>query len=272
MILYIKIFSLFISIYLKILDVIYIVFNNISLGDIANVLATIILGFIGYRYTKIQDKKVDEQNKIERLTNYQSIITVDNKLNSNIILDIATWHNYTITDQYKNVLITDSKNVIDGMAYGFDLNIMFKCLSNTLPSKIRIKEINMFDTLKDKKDSNYNQLFLRFVNEKYEFKSLAFDDKKMLPMTCLCCITNKEYKSLGEHDYSNRNMNIQMFFEVKNQFNVITEINLRAIFEIKDLLDVGTNNLGRQRAQLNLKLIKAYSNIVNTYEEKNRKD
>ena len=63
----------------------------------------------------------------------------------------------------------------------------------------------------------------------------------MLPMTCLCCITNKEYKSLGEHDYSNKNMNIQMFFEVKNQFNVITEINLRAIFEniFSTLLDKG---------------------------------
>lgn len=88
-------------------------------------------------------------------------------------------------------------------------------------------------------------------------------------MTCLCCITNEEYIKLGKHDYTNKNINFQIFFEVKNQFNVITELNLRAIFKMEDLLDVGTDNSGGQKAQFNLKLIKSYSNIINTYEENN---
>lgn len=266
MILYAKIFLLSITVYLKILDIIYIALNKISLGDIANVLATVILGVLGYRYTKIQDKKIDNQNKIERLTKYQSIITVDNELNSNITLDIATWHNYKYISQFENVLLTD-KELIDGMTYAFDLNIMLKCLSDTLPSKIRIKQIDMFDTHVDKKDEYKEQLILRFTNTNYEFKSLCFDNNKILQMTCLCCITDKEYKKLGEHDYSNKNINFQFVFEVENQFNIITEINLRAVFKIENLLDVGTSNFGGQKAQLKLKLIRSYSNIVNTYEE-----
>lgn len=111
MILYARIFLLSMAMYLKTLDIIKVIFNNISLGDIANVLATVILGLLGYRYTKIQDKKIDEQNKTEKLTKYQSIITVDNELNSSIILNIATWHNYKITNQYKNVLVTSEKSI-----------------------------------------------------------------------------------------------------------------------------------------------------------------
>lgn len=38
---------------------------------------------------------------------------------------------------------------------------------------------------------------------------------------------------------------------------------------MEDLLDVGTDNSGGQKAQFNLKLIKSYSNIINTYEENN---
>ena len=79
----------------------------------------------------------------------------------------------------------------------------------------------------------------------------------------------EEYIKFRKHDYTNKNMNFQILFEVKNQFNVITELNLRAIFKMEDLLDVGTDNLGGQKAQFNLKLIKSYSNVINTYEEDN---
>ena len=247
MILYTKIIALHMLVYLKVLEIIRVIFSNIDLGDIASVLATVIFGVLGYRYTKIQDKKVDEQNKTERLAKYQSTITVDDEATSSITLDIATWHNYETINQYKNVLVTTSKEVINGLAYAFDFKIMFKCFSDVLPSMIRIKEINMYDTPIDQRDRPTNQLFLTFRSKKYEFKSLAFDKRKILPMTCLCCITKEEYEELRKHDYNNKNMNIQIFFEVKNQFNVITELNLRAVFNIEDSRDVGTDSLGGQQ-------------------------
>ena len=262
-------FYLILLLFLKFFEIIEYAEKNISLSvlsDISNVIATVVIAWLGYRYTKNQDKKIENVNKIERLTNYQSIISVDNTKYNNIKLDIDTLHNYTI-DSDKSVLKSSNGNDINGVAYAFNLEIALKSFSETLPTQIRIKNIKIFDTSKNKKINNFKHLFLDFVNIDYTFKTLAFNQNKILLMDCLCCMTNDEYKKLGEHDFKDNTINIAITYEVKNQFNIVTGLDTRILFDLIDFEDIGSNNLGGQKVRANLKLIDAYSNITATYED-----
>lgn len=262
-------FYLILLLFLKFFEIIEYAEKNISLSvlsDISNVIATIVIAWLGYRYTKNQDKKIENENKNERLTNYQSIISVDNAKYNNITLDINTYHNYTMYSDI-NVLQSNNGNVINGMPYAFNLEIALKSFSETLPTQIRIKNIKIFDTPKNKKIDNFKQLFLDFVNIDYTFKALAFNQNKILLMNCLCCITNDEYKKFREHNFTDTIINIAITYEVKNQFNIVTGLETRILFDLLDFENVGSNNLGGQKVRANLKLKDAYSNITVTYED-----
>lgn len=249
----------------KYIDLLNIIFSNISIGDFANVVATMIIAVLGHNYTKSLNKKIEKQEETARLAQYQTITTVDDTEICKIKLNIATYHNFTNYSE-RNVLKTDSRRIINGKAYAFDLEVCFKSFSKIIPNQIRIKQIMIYDTLKDNNEYEFEQIAFTLNNDEYKFKSLTFENNMILGMTCLCCITKEEYEKFIKHNFEDKYINIQFIYEVINQFNVITELNTRAIFKVLNNKDI-QKELPGKKMQINLKLVKAYSNINKTYEQ-----
>lgn len=141
---------------------------------------------------------------------------------------------------------------------------MLKSLNETLPSHVSIKKIALIDSNKSEKDLKNLTLFFSNNNDgdnaNKDFKTLYYHNNKALEMTCLCCLTEGSFNQLRNIDNCSDTLEMQIYFEAKNQFNVITEMNLRANFEIFSMEDKNSSKY------IKLKLLDEYSNITKTYE------
>lgn len=227
------------------------------------------IAFVGWKISQRQNKKILEDNKVNRLANYNSnIILAESKNKSYIIFHLKTWHNYSELLPYKNVLLSNKEKNINGMTYAITINLAFKSIGKIIPTQCNIKKFMLYDTTDDKsKQKNSKQLCIDFINYYPNFRNITIDKDELIIVNFLCCVTNEQYNELKLYDATNKKLNFVMELKIKNQFNIVNECEVSGLFKQAKKENDGTNSLGGQKEKLVLKLDASYLTVKNIYEQ-----
>lgn len=241
------------------------------LVDWLSLVSTISIAIFGWRLSERQQQKTLEDNKINRLANFNSNVILDDEQPSAIICHIDTLYNYSMVAQTQNVLLSNKIVHEIGTAYSISINLSFKSIGNIIPTLCKFEKIILYDTTIDKnKQKETEQAIMEFFSYNSEFKSLAIKDKDSLNTEVLCCISEEEYKKIVNYDYSNRNLNIVIDLNVKNQFGIVSNCQICGLFKPGEKKNVGTSSLGSQKEKTTLKLERVSLMIKSTYEEESK--
>lgn len=234
-----------------------------------SILIPISIAVGGWKISKKQNEKILEDNKVNRLANYNSNIILDEfKNKSYIILYFKTWHNYSEVLPYKNILLSNKEKNINGMTYAITINLAFKNIGKIIPTQCNIKKFMLYDTTDDKnKQKNSTQLHIDFINYYSDFKNTTIDKDGLIIINFLCCITDEQYDELKSYNATNKKLNFIMELKIKNQFNIVNECEVSGLFKQTKKENIGTNSLGGQKEKLVLKLDASYLTVKNIYEQ-----
>ena len=203
-------------------------FNKVI--DIVNLLANIsmivITIYIAHRVeksTKQQDKKILEDNKINRLANLYSSIRC---INNDQVLIRKDMNSLDVLSEYskmENVMIYDDMVKKKDCSKALEFSLSLESLTHINPTQILVKNANLLVA------REYElTLFKKYENFDGKYKSVSLYDKNKILLPILFSLNEEDAKKI--QNVKINGINIIMYLQLKNQFNIITDCEITCTF------------------------------------------
>ncbi len=227
---------------------------------------TIITARVNYKFLKKQDEKISRNDSINRKANFQSILILSEKIE--MILNLDSWHNFTESLPYKNVLFKDA-NTKNGQTYAFNIYLYLKNLTNIFPSKISVHELKIWDNSTNPKEK-IKQINLDFINYHPGYKEVTINGNKETCIDVMCCCEKEELLKFQKYNNKNRLFNFRVEMSVKNSCGILNECVVRGKFKLNsNKQDLSDGNIGGTKEKLMFEVIDSYLNVLKIEEESN---
>lgn len=227
---------------------------------------TIIIARVNYKFLKKQDEKISRNELINRKAKLQSILILSDKIE--MILHLDSYHNYTVSLPYKNVLFKDA-NTKNGQTYAFNIYFYLKNLTNIFPCNILVYKFMIWDNSTNPKEK-IEQMHLEFINYHPKYKEVTINSNKETCIDVVCCCDKDDLIKFQKYNDKNRVFNFRVEMSVKNSCGIINECVVRGNFKLnKNKKDLSDGNHGGTKEKLQFEVIDSYLNVLKIEEESN---
>ena len=233
--------------------------------DICQVLTPIIIAWIGSIYSKKIDKKILEDNRINRIAKMQSILSFEKEVEMFLYND--SWQNYTYQSNYTNVLL-NKEDTNTKMFYGMKFIFHFKNLTDIYPKDILVSDISIWDNKDNVKEQfEDKQLYVEFQNIDNRYKPVTLGEQKITYMEAVCCLNETMINKFVNYKKTNTFFNICAKLKIRNICGIINECAISGKFKIKNRIDLSSGNLGGNKVKIELECKEAFLEVLNVFEE-----
>lgn len=214
-----------------------IITNNISiniievLGIIIDIIAVCVTCYIAYRvekYTKKQDDKILEDNKMQRIANYHSnIILSDNPIK--FLFDYKYLNDSGIHTKFAQLFnIYFDKEAVE-------LSLNLKSISSIVPTQAKITRITLWNSKNLNSNSINNDLLKYEYNNTFNSIGILGNDELMISI--LIGVTSEEKEKINNWINNNEYINISLDITIRNQFNIETQSELYGTYKNYSILN-----------------------------------